>query len=81
MIWKEESSGKLIEAARVAACSEMDREIQAILQLDHHVPYALRFRWAQSLKRHIEALKSETWFEVDNAFTPPDARVAQVRDF
>ena len=27
MIWKEESSGKLIEATRVAACPEMDREI------------------------------------------------------
>ena len=26
LIWKEESSGKLIEPARVAACSEMDRE-------------------------------------------------------
>jgi hypothetical protein len=27
IIWKEESSGKLREAARVAACAEVDREI------------------------------------------------------
>lgn len=72
MIWKEESSGELIEAARVAAYTEMDREIDWARCLEIKRADGSR-NWILTIERPLPRNGGKAWLVIWSPLPTPSA--------